>query len=108
MAMIKRYAIERLTETGTEYYDGCETPRYDGWSSDRSDADEFHTYSKAKRRADRIGGSVFMFQRFSDIADQFTSPMIIPVPALYAGHDSASRLAHRMDIVRGATLLAAE
>jgi hypothetical protein len=106
--MIKRYAISRTIDGNAEYYDGCETAHYDGWSSDRSDADEYRTYSKAKRRADRIGGEVFMFERFSDIPDQFITPMIVPVPALYAGHDSASRLAHQFELVRGATLLAAE
>ncbi|MBB3411261.1 hypothetical protein FHT87_005214 [Rhizobium sp. BK316] len=82
MPMIKRYAIARRSGFATEYYDGCETARYDGWSEFRTDADEFRTYAKAKRRADRIGGEVFSYERFSDIPDTFAVPVIVLAPSV--------------------------
>ena len=108
MAMIKRYAICRSIDGIAEYYDGCETAHYDGFQPDREYVDDFRTYSKAKRRADRVGGQVFMFERPADIADQFVTPMIVPVPALHAGHNTSIRLEYaHLEIVRGATLLEA-
>lgn len=81
MPIIVRYRIERLTASRTEYYDGCETSRYDGWQDEATGADEFRTYAKAQRRADRVGGEVTRFQRFSHIADAFSAPVIQLVAA---------------------------
>ena len=84
--MIRRYAIARRSGSATEYYDGCETARYDGWSEFRTDAEEFRTFAKAQRRADRIGGEVFSYERFSDIPDAFAAPVIV------LSHSNAARL----------------
>lgn len=76
------------------------------WTPDDNDAFRYEDRDEAEQDATTYGGEVCSFE--AGFADHLTSPMIVPVPALYAGHDSASRLAHRMEIVRGATLLAAE
>lgn len=80
--MIRRFYLERLTDRNrTEYYDGCEAPKYDGWSTDPQDALEFETVQKAQRRADRVGGEVCPFDRFATpleaaIADMRAFPTI--------------------------------
>lgn len=60
---VTRYHLERLTGTRTEFYDGCEAPKYDGWTDEADDAFEFATVQKAQRRADRVGGDVFSHSR---------------------------------------------
>lgn len=87
MAMIKRYAISRTIDGVAEYYDGCGF-----WSDLREDAEEYRTLELAEEDAAEHGGDVFSYERFSDIADQFVTPMIVTVPALYAGHNAAGRL----------------
>lgn len=76
--LLTRYSIERLTPSGaTQYYDGCEVPGYDGFSSDPEYVEEFLTREKAQRRADRVGGIVFKSQRWSRIPDfVFTIPVV--------------------------------
>lgn len=64
MSFVKRWNIQKLTaEYQTLYYDGCEAPKYDGWSTDPEDALEFGTLARAQRRADRVGGDVFSHSR---------------------------------------------
>ena len=64
MTFVQRWNIQKLTaEYQTLYYDGCEAPKYDGWSTDPEDVCEFKTAARAQRRADRVGGEVFSHQR---------------------------------------------
>lgn len=63
MAIIQRYSIERLTASGTEYFDGF------SWSTDREDAEEYRTRGAAEEDAAEHGGEVFHFQRYAAIAD---------------------------------------
>lgn len=64
MPFIRVWTIQRLTPSyRTEFYDGCEIARHDGWSTDPEDVCEFRTLGKAQRRADRVGGSVFSHSR---------------------------------------------
>lgn len=59
MTFVTRYTIQRLTDrNATEYYMNA-----DQWSDDAEDAEEFATNAKAQRRADRVGGGVFSFDR---------------------------------------------
>jgi hypothetical protein len=98
MAIVTRHFVARLTPSGsTEYHDGH------FWTEDRDDAEEFRTYAKAQRRADRIGGEVFRFQRFSNLPDTYAVPFVSTV----RGHNSSSRL-ERHFIVRGASLSSGE
>ncbi|ANL02656.1 hypothetical protein [Rhizobium phage RHEph18] len=77
MPFAKRYFVARLTETyATEYYDGCETARYDGFSPDREDAELFRSEAKAQRRADRVGGEVYATTVMVSLADGFKAPVI--------------------------------
>lgn len=76
MPFQKRFFIERLTAGFTEYYDGCETARYDGFSPDREDAEMFRTRAKAQRRADRVGGEVYATTVMVSLADGFRAPVI--------------------------------
>lgn len=76
MYLVPRHAISRHTASGVEYYDGCEMRGWVGWSDLREDAVGFRTYAKAKRRADRVGGHVFSFQRFENMPDTFSKPII--------------------------------
>ena len=42
MTFVQRWNIQKLTaEYQTLYYDGCEAPKYDGWSTDPEDALEW-------------------------------------------------------------------
>ncbi|QIG74553.1 hypothetical protein EVC10_045 [Rhizobium phage RHph_Y25] len=76
MPFAKRYLIERLTAGSPEYYDGCETARYDGFSPDREDAELFRSEAKAQRRADRVGGEVYATTVMVSLADGFKAPVI--------------------------------
>ncbi|OWV62543.1 hypothetical protein ATY75_12010 [Rhizobium sp. N122] len=76
MIFAKRYLIERLIAGSPEYYDGCETPRYDGFSPDREDAELFRTQARAQRRADRVGGEVYATSVMASLADGFKAPVI--------------------------------
>lgn len=81
MPFVTRYSIERVApDFSTEFYTGYEHVD-GGWSEDPAEADEFRTYAKAQRRADRVGGEVTRFQRFSHIADAFSAPVIQLVAA---------------------------
>lgn len=61
---ISVFTIQRMDERfQTEFYDGCESARHDGWSTDPEDVCEFKTAARAQRRADRVGGEVFSHQR---------------------------------------------
>lgn len=81
MAIVTRYRIERLICGQTEYYDGCETTRYDGWQGDACGAEGFRTYAKAQRRADRIGGEVTRFQTIANLPDAFVAPTLTLIAA---------------------------
>lgn len=64
MTFVTRYTIQRLTPSHrTEFYDGCESERHDGWTDQADEAFAFATIGKAQRRADRVGGEVFSHQR---------------------------------------------
>lgn len=59
MTFVTRYTIQRLTDrNATEFYMNA-----DQWSDDADDAEEFTTNAKAQRRADRVGGEVYTFDR---------------------------------------------
>ncbi|MDI6838065.1 MAG: hypothetical protein QMD99_20440 [Rhizobiaceae bacterium] len=58
---IKRWTIQRLTDRfETEWY-----MTGDQWSTDEEDAEEFCTFAKAQRRADRVGGEPCQHQRMA-------------------------------------------
>lgn len=61
------------------------------WTADDNDAFRYDDLAEAEQDAEIYGGEVTTFD----------------VPE-WRGHDSASRLAHQFELVRGATLLAAE
>lgn len=62
MEFVERFRIERLTDSNrTEFYTlfaGAED-----WTTDRMDAVEFSTGSRAWARAERVGGTVTSFDR---------------------------------------------
>lgn len=50
------------------------------------------------------GGGLVSFPARGVGPDRPSSPTIIPVPAMWSGHNTASRLEHRFEVVRGAQL----
>ncbi|QIG68227.1 hypothetical protein EVB56_036 [Rhizobium phage RHph_Y1_10] len=77
MRFAKRYYISKINaDYQSLYYDGAETPRYDGFSPDREDAELFRTQARAQRRADRVGGEVYATTVMVSLADGFKAPVI--------------------------------
>lgn len=89
MAFVTRFQIEKLTSTGNalflEHVGGSEGM---AWTNDRDRALEYSDAEEAQEDADRYGGDVFEFTRYSKYAD--------PVRP------------SQLEIVRGANLQAAE
>lgn len=61
MDMVRRFTIQRINDRfRTEWLMNA-----DQWSTDEDDAEEFRTHAKAQRRADRVGGEVYSFERLA-------------------------------------------